>query len=488
MPKLSLELKWATDAFIANRDKFAILHPSLFPEFVKNYFGYDMGKYHREMFLKYYFDDRILRTLIEAPMGFAKTEYLSKIYPIWRICRNRRWTMILASSTYSLPQDCLRAIIHQLGHNEKLIDDFGNFFDAKSKVREDMFYVLGSDYTQPPTMRIGAVGGEIIGKRADEIIGDDLLSLKNTSTKKMREHTKLWIDMQLLTRVRPDGLVRFLGSDYGEYCYYQDIIKNRGGQYDDWRCHVYKALEPGVNIGPLGELWPEYWPMEKMLARKKEVGTLVWETSYQNNPKAMVGFMLKDEWYRTFKREEMPSDLMTFQGVDLAVSLQDDACHFVILTVGLDTATENYYVYDILRTRIEFPEQVEAIRQHDGIHRPLAVGIDSQAYQVVMAQQLRKLSAVPLRECRSSIPKEQAIMAMSVLFENGKIHVEERLEKFREEYLTWTPTGDVHPDQLDALRYALSVSNEFRTRGIITTSEYTARPRESIRSECLKIR
>ena len=69
------------------------------------------------------------RISILAPRGHAKSTWLSVIYPIWRIVRDRDVKIIIVSDTGDQAEMFLRAIKDELEANERLIEDFYAFYE-----------------------------------------------------------------------------------------------------------------------------------------------------------------------------------------------------------------------------------------------------------------------------------------------------------------------------------------------------------------------
>ena len=69
------------------------------------------------------------RISILAPRGHAKSTWLSIIYPIWKIVNKRDIKIIIVSDTGDQAEMFLRAIKDEFEANERLIDDFGEFYN-----------------------------------------------------------------------------------------------------------------------------------------------------------------------------------------------------------------------------------------------------------------------------------------------------------------------------------------------------------------------
>jgi predicted phage terminase large subunit-like protein len=446
----------------------ARLEPNNIDEFIRYYFGKEMGQCHKIWFKHYILNPDIQKLLLEAPMGHGKSQYLAIWYAIWLICRNPRIRIILAGATLERAMDNMRQITRELENNEKLIRDFGPFKGKDpEKWTEKVIYVEKADRSGHPTLRVTAVDAATAGMRGDVIIGDDLVNIQNSNTDLGRARLKYWVLMLFLTRMEPHGIARFIGTEYGEMTLYQDIILHRNNEFEGWVSVVYKAIDP-ENPGPDGELWPEHWPMERLLARKKEIGVIAFEMTYQNNPRAMIGKIFKNEYLRRYTNP--PMNLNIFQAVDLSISGAGD--FFVIITIGVEPETENVYILDVHRDRPSFPDQVQAIRTKFAVHKPLAIAIESNAYQRAMPQQLRSMALLPIKEVHTGTSKALRMMALTVYFEQGKIYIPDEqsplykpwVAQFVDEYISYDPVMGHSPDQLDALDMALELGLKGRRK------------------------
>ncbi len=437
-----------------------LLHPRNIDKWMMKYFHLQMGKWHYNKWQEMA-NDTIPSIFFEAPMGHAKTTYFGIYYPIWKICRNRKWTSILGGASLDIPMDCVRVIEQHLETNEQLIADYGAFKPklGEAKWQEKFFYVKGANLTGAPTLRVTAVHQTIAGKRAWELLFDDIVDNKNSDSPILRKKTTWWFNLMFMSRKLPGGLTRGWGTEYGMFTLYQDILTKNLGQYMDWKTDVLVAEHPN-NPGPNGELWPEVWPLEKLQKAKADMGSIAYAVAFMNDPRAATGHIFKEEWLRKcLYSGPPPSDLIIGQGVDLAASLSEHAAYFVIMTIGVHVPTETIYILDIYRAKIEFPEQVTAIRAFAASKQPVAIGIEDVAYQTVMPQHLTSISALPIKRIKTgTTSKFRRLLGLTPLFEQGKIKVPADAYDFQSEYLSYDPDAAASPDQLDALDIAIKAT------------------------------
>ena len=444
------------------------LRPENIKEFIRYYFDIQLGKCHEEWFQKYLFNPVCKKLLLEAPMGHGKSTLGGIFYPIHLICENPRVRILLAGATLERATDLMRAITYHLENNELLIRDFGPFKAPNpEKWTQSALYIARAPSSDHPTLRTTAVNSSTAGKRADHLLFDDLVTLENSTTPQQRAKIKHWFKSIYLTRLEPGGIARGIGTEYGSDTLYQDIITHKLGEFDDWTSAIYRAIDEN-NPGPNGELWVEKWPLEELLKRKKEIGTIAFEMCYQNNPKALEGAVFKPGWlqFHSGQHHALPLDLKIYSGCDLAISDEQSADFFVCVTIGMD-ALQNIFILDIYRSKISFKEQMDVIKAKFQTFKPIRIGIESNAYQRALPQELRRSNLLPLHEIKTTRDKHIRMIALSYYFENRKIYIKEDMADFINEYISYEKGGK-SPDQLDALDFAIETAIGKVQRSIIT--------------------
>src|SRR5664280_472227 len=107
-------------------------------------------------------------------------------------------------------------------------------------------------------------------------------------------------------------------------------------------------------------LWPDYWPAERLAAKRLEMGSAKFDLQYQNDPSGMGGNIFKREWFRSV--EAVPAGARRV-GVDLAASTKERSDYTAAVEV-LEDAEHNLYVIGAWRARLE------------GSHRAWLTGLD----------------------------------------------------------------------------------------------------------------
>ncbi len=88
-------------------------------------------------------------------------------------------------------------------------------------------------------------------------------------------------------------------------------------------------------------------------------------------------------------------DLQLFLGIDPAISLADTADHFAMALIGITRQGDQAFLIDYYVDRIQFPDQLDKIREWQLKWRPQNIGIESNAYQRALMQMTARMEGLP---------------------------------------------------------------------------------------------
>ena len=134
---------------------------------------------------------------------------------------------------------------------------------------------------------------------------------------------------------------------------------------------------------------------------------------------------------------------------------------------------KNVYVLDYLKERLTFNAQLNAIMDYGKTKFPMVerIGVETVQYQKSLAQELRRLSLLPVVNISTSKDKVTRAMRRSALFENGKVFFRMGMEDL-EECLLLFPDVD-HDDLFDGLDFALTVADQGNAVRVLKREDFT---------------
>lgn len=370
------------------------------------------------------------RISILAPRGHAKSTWLSIIYPIWKIVNDRDIKIIIVSDTGDQAEMFLRLIKDELEANDRMVEDFGPFYKKPSSGSPNVWKATDITVIRPsrakePTIVCGGTGKRIVGRRADLIIVDDPLNDENTENDRQRRKTLRWFRKTLTPIVNPEtGRIVVIGTRK-----HPEDLHAELGRNTRYRQFVFRAIEEGR------ALWPERWPLERLLREKEEVGSVIFAQEYQNEPVCEETAYFRRDWiercfdYHAVLRDSYRGGKPVFTGWDLAVvadrerAEERDSDYTVGITIALGEDGTRHII-DIFRERGLTPSQVLGIiKARARQFGPRLVTIENNLFQRLYEQALISTTDLPVAghtTGREKMDIYRGVPSLSVLFENGK--------------------------------------------------------------------
>lgn len=282
---------------------------------------------HQEVWIQWFLRQR--RACRIGPRDHGKSETIARIAILWMIVRNRNIRILIGTKEGGLGVKLCLQVRGELESNQKLIADFGLFYDIHRCPlwRQDCFQVIRTSRDKDPTLETVGLYGSITGSRFDVIIFDDPIDLRNVSTPEQIQKIEAEIKTTFLSLLTPDGIAWAIGTRKHGMDIYKWMIDN-----PMWRVQVDKAiirepadyeiveltepiiLEDGteqnwqvvIHGEDRGEvLWPDRWPIERLLLRRKELGSIVFAREYQGEVVDEATALFRLSWLEQCKDETL---------------------------------------------------------------------------------------------------------------------------------------------------------------------------------------
>ena len=213
---------------------------------------------------------------------------------------------------------------------------------------------------------------------------------------------------------------------------------------------------------------------------------------YQNDTELAKGKIFKAQYFKYYEEYKLDYNFQTakvriknaegidtwikvrvYMGADLAISESENSNndYFVLMMVGVD-ADRNVYVLEYVKERLSFNAQLNTIISYGRDKYPMVerVGVETVAYQKSLAQELRRLSLLPIININTSKDKVTRAMRRSANFENGKVFFREGMDDL-EECLLLFPEVD-HDDLFDALDFAMNMADASSNTGELRREDF----------------
>lgn len=422
-----------------------------------------------------------------APRGHGKSTIGDVDFCITKVLRNPDVRIMIGSKTQTQASAFLKEIRTHFEQNVNLIRIFGDWKKSRDNVWNDKEFTVNRRTVIKKEATVSALGasGAVVSKHFDIIIGDDLVGFENARTEAQRKVLKEWFYSSLYPTLEPDGEIHILGTRYSPMDLYEDLIKSK-----NYKVNVQQAIT--VKDGQEYSLWESKFSLEKLRSIREEAGLIIFNMQYQNNTELAKGKIFKYKYFKHFEEYDIDYDLnrvrvkvldsqgvpywipvRIYMGADLAISEDETSNndYFVLTVIGVDK-NKNVYVLDYLKERLTFNAQLNAILDYGKNKFPMVerIGVETVQYQKSLAQEIRRLSLLPVINITTSKDKVTRAMRRSALFENGKVWFRIGMDDL-EECLLLFPEVD-HDDLFDGLDFALTVADQGNSVRVLNREDF----------------
>jgi predicted phage terminase large subunit-like protein len=335
---------------------------------------------HHIEWMKAILDPDVNRVLIVAPRESAKT-FLSVYTMAWWIGHKPQSTNIICSVSSQQASDrldMLKQLIElpryknvfpyvypdkQRPYNTQEMNVWASRWPGSNK---DITYnsyrtavATHGDPKNPTVFAAGITSSKIIGRRFNGIaLVDDPHDSKNSATEDQRLKVEKFFNENILGGVQAGGKVVVITTRWAETDLAGKLMDKRTMTGEP----VWKVIDTPA-ISPEGEsYWPEYWPLDKLQAKREEVGDIMFETMYMNNPIGMSAGLFKPEHLANDLPGELPEFDKVVVSTDMALSKNSSSDYTVIAVIARDKRKPfGYYLLHMFRDRVNFDEGLQEV-------------------------------------------------------------------------------------------------------------------------------
>jgi predicted phage terminase large subunit-like protein len=417
-------------------------------------------------------NDALGHTLIIAPPAHGKTNVVGVYFPCWWLGRNpeRHFVYVQASEEQAVKQSLAVRDTITLNQRYRAIFPWVEA-DKQRGWAQNAWYLKRPRLDDKDfTFKAVGIGGNLLGARADVLLLDDINDAKNTLTDYSLAKVNDWVATTALSRLTPGGRAiavqtRWHQDDFAGWC-------ERVG----WTIVHMPALSDGPEVwatvrrngvvvqrikvhdrGPA--LWPEFWDVPALEAKRVELGPHRFAAMYQGMPVPSEGAVFQRSWWRFYRPSELPHLLQVVQAYDTAFQTKSSADYSVCVTMGRGI-DGHYYVLDLWRDRVDFPALRQMARALYRRFQPQRVYVEERASGQSLIQELRLEGELPV------LPYQDRTVDKVTRAHSVTGYVEAGLVRFPEpERAPWVSTmlseleyfpHGSHDDIVDAFVIALS--------------------------------
>lgn len=450
-----------------------------FLDFIKHvYPGYKVGPHHRK--LARIFEEIAAgvkkRVIVNIAPRHGKSEMISYLAPAWFLGKYPHKKVIMASHTADLAVNFGRRVRNLVG-SDLYHDVFPQVeLQADSKSASRWGTNFNGEY-----FAIG-VGGALAGRGADLFIIDDPHSEQDgvQGRSDVFEPAWEWFQSGPVQRLMPGGAIIVVMTRWSKLDLTGQIINHmtKNDSADQWEVVEFPAI---LNGEPL---WPEFWPIEELLAKKASMDVRYWQAQYMQEPTSHEGALIKREWWRIWEDEDPPKCEFIIMSLDAAQEKSSRSDFNALTTWGVffneEVNNYNIILLNSIKERMEFPELKELVLSEYKDWEPDSFIVEKKSNGAALYQEMRRMG-VPISEFTPGKGQDKIsrVNAVTDLFSSGIVWApEHRWAQEVIEECNDFPSGR-HDDLVDSMTLALM---RFRQGGFIRLPSDEPEPVKTFKS------
>ena len=376
-----------------------------FQFFIGHYFKYSLWRWQKRLAddtqaaidSDLYFNYQFL-----GPADSGKSSRIVIPLVCWLLARDRNHRLILGGNKDGYIQQISYAAMKRIELNPKLQEDFG-LRPAKPWSVEQWSIERPDVHERAPSVLALGVGAEIQSQRADFVLGDDLLTRRNSRTESQRQALSSYLETDLASRIdktkRPIGKGKTLY--YGHRVEANDGYKMREGWTtgpDAWVTKKYPAI---LNDTTKEILCPEATTYDTLASHRSrdllgfqlmmqqesaQMGTFITQTSMEKCRDRSLSF------YQTHKQLTIGAGgefKYTWLCLDPAFSQNRWSSHMVLMWWGMRTDGRRQLLWG-LRDKVSPESLLNITEMQFRMKMPDHFLIETNQAQVLLLPYLKK--------------------------------------------------------------------------------------------------
>ena len=434
-----------------------------------------------------------------APRGFAKSTVLILEVPLLLSLTRPDYDMTLSFSTDKAVEERFDTLIHQLTQNEMILQDFGVMQPKRGKAIWNHHHLHLNNGT---IIRGLSVMGKKRGGRPRLFLLDDPEydpdSPSQAAAQVLLEKFEVILFKQIIPMLEKGSSVFWVGTLISRRSFLHHATEGDDDRFDNWNRKVLRAIATDPEDSTKTSLlWPEKWPEDFLMARKKAIGPSAFASEYCNDPisdqeKIFVIDPRKNEYtvdgdfdwknplthpglvkwneridvegaHRTYKEFEKPfkdhvAPMFRILLFDYASGLGQYNDYSCIVVIGFDTYN-TLWVLDVWQGRAKDDTLERMIYEKGLAWRPRVLGIEAVSIQMNFAEAVQEY--IEEAEAQSLIPwkirvfpityparvtKAQRIAGLEWRFAPGRIKYPAHLAHVWPYTDLYSQTSDFTPD------------------------------------------
>jgi phage terminase large subunit-like protein len=412
---------------------------------------------------------------ILVPRSCFKTTFFTVGWSLQSVVKSPSVRILIANATLDNAQKFLGEIGSHFQGNEEFKQLYGEFYNKDLRWNENEIVVAGRRAgIREPTISVAGVGGNLVSRHFDIIIGDDLVNAENSATRLQSDKVIDWWKRSL-SLLEPNGKMLLIGTRWAYFELYSYLQDNMRSEVD---FYIRGAHNPDGSL-----YFPERFSETKLKELKKLHGSYIYSCFYNNEPIDEEEAIIKKSQIRYY--ETAPDGLNVFSACDPAISQGGLADQSAYVTVGV-ASTGDWYVLEARQEKSTVSEMIESLFIQNNQWRPLTscietIGQAQGLLEPIHNEEERRKIYLPLLEIKAlpQVTKEMRIRSiLQPRFERGSVYIKRDMVELEDQLLKFPRAKK--DDLVDALSMIESIAYEPGVKTSVDNRVYDSKLEEQL--------
>jgi hypothetical protein len=364
-----------------------------------------------------------VRLILAIPPRCGKTYLASTLLPAWSLGKYPTMKFIL--STYGAD------LSEKIGAQTRSLmteDKYRQIF-TKTRLRKDTKSKSHFMTTEGGSYTSVGVGGALTGIGADCLIADDLTkSREEAESKAYQDMVWDYFRSTLYSRLEGYGGIIVIMQRWSNKDLVARLLEKSKEEGEEWEVINFPAIAvENEQYRKEGEpLWESKFPIPVLQNIKENVGSIAWNSQYQQDPIWAENQEFKEHMFKTFEEEDLKKRNLRYYTIcDPAISQKREADNTVVLTIAKDQNGPNIYRIREDAGHYTPSQTMDLIFKHQNeFHSD--VYLETVAYQqalkfMIEEEQIARQKYFTVHEVKTKTNKEVRIRGLLPLYERGVI-------------------------------------------------------------------
>ncbi len=358
--------------------------------------------------------------IIIGPRGHGKTsQIIGRI--IWELGKDPNLRVKIVCQSDNKAKERLVEIQQHIEGNVRVKFVFPGLMAAvKGEWSKHKLFIRRTIVARDASVHALGVLSTATGGRSDLNVYDDVVDRRNAILQpKQRENVKMAYKGDFSNLLLPGGRTWYIATKWHKDDLTHELLRNKRGIYAIREYAINEALDP---------IWPEVWSHLALVRQRKKIGKVEFDRGFRNIALSGDVIVIQPEWIKYRPYRHFPDDLHMITAYDLAIEDKTRSDYFAWCILGWSPSEKKIFVVGAGHARLTFYQQFKRVIGDWSKWRARRVVIETIGYQKALAQELERVTMIPVFGFKPQKDKGTRLLEVSPYVETGNVIFADHLD------------------------------------------------------------